>query len=207
MHRMRSLTAVLGGMALSMSASADIIYSGSMSLEVSTLEKDLARNITIGEHMWEFGFVIGGPLDDSFIRARNDDTGLFSTGTINFSTTARRFDTGDTIGGLTTGLEMYPIGPGGSENENLTLHDYTTDVDAHVDLGAAAADLHGDEPARAVEGAGADGAHATVVTDHAEVDGRGLTGRNADDQSRGHGKASEHGSGSFGGCHLFDSPE
>ena len=136
MHRICALAAALGGLTIGMSVTADIIYSGPLDLEVvndgGTSIGDPAT-VTIGSHSWSFGFVVGGPLDYGFINALTNDTGLFSTGTIEFSTTARNFAAGDTIGGSTTGLEMYPIGPGSSENENLTLHDY---VDGSGDFSA-----------------------------------------------------------------------
>lgn len=127
MQRFCATVALIGGVVFGSSASADIVYSGAMALKVIDGDGGVGdpQTVTIADHSWEFGFVVGGPLDYAFINAQGEDAGLFSTGTVTFSNMARNFDANDTIGSLTTGLEMFPVGPGGSENENLVMHDYT----------------------------------------------------------------------------------
>ena len=81
MHRNYAAAAVLGSLTLTLSASADIIYSGSLDLEVTNDGVDVSspQTISIDSYSWEFGFVVGGPLDYAFINAQGDHAGLFTT--------------------------------------------------------------------------------------------------------------------------------
>ncbi|MAB72293.1 MAG: hypothetical protein CMJ54_07275 [Planctomycetaceae bacterium] len=109
-------------LALAGSASADIVYSGDLGLTVSS--GDAAIDVSIGDNTWQFGVLIGGPLDYTFVTALNEGAGLFVPIANEFS--ARNFAAGDNIGTFTSVLNMYPLGPGGSTNINLTMHDYVS---------------------------------------------------------------------------------
>ena len=110
-----SVLAVAGG------ASADIVYSGDLGLTVSS--GDAAIDVSIGDNTWQFGVLLGGPLDYTFVTALNEGAGLFVPIANEFS--ARNFAAGDNIGTITSVLNMFPLGPGG-ENINLTMHDYVS---------------------------------------------------------------------------------
>lgn len=123
MHRNYAAAAVLGSLTLTLSASADIIYSGSLDLEVVNDAGSVSspQTISIDTYTWEFGFVVGGPLDYAFINAQGDHTGLFTTGFGELD--AKNFAQDANIGVATPFLEMYPIGGSGA-NSNLEMHDY-----------------------------------------------------------------------------------
>ena len=114
---------MIGAIALASSASADIVYSGSMSLKVIDGDGGVGdpAMVTIEGYSWEFGFVVGGPLNYAFINAQGDHSGLFTTGF--GEPNANNFEQDDNIGFATPFLEMYPIG-GGTANDNLVMHDY-----------------------------------------------------------------------------------
>ena len=110
-----SILAITGG------AAADIVYSGDLDLTVSS--GDAAIDVSIGDNTWQFGVLLGGPLDYTFVTALNEGAGLFVPIANEFS--ARNFAAGDNIGTITSVLNMFPLGPGG-ENINLTMHDYVS---------------------------------------------------------------------------------
>lgn len=110
-----SILAITGG------AAADIVYSGDLGLTVSS--GDAAIDVSIGDNTWQFGIVLGGPLDYSFVTALNEGAGLFVP--ITNESSARNFAAGDNIGTITSVLNMFPLGPGG-ENINLNMHDYVS---------------------------------------------------------------------------------
>ena len=123
MHRFCATVALIGGVAIGTSASADIVYSGAMSLKVIDDDGGLGEPamVTIEGYSWEFGFVVGGPLDYAFINAQGDHAGLFTTGFGELD--AKNFAQDANIGFATPFLEMYPIGGSGA-NSNLEMHDY-----------------------------------------------------------------------------------
>ncbi|MDG1979595.1 MAG: hypothetical protein P8I44_13620 [Phycisphaerales bacterium] len=108
-----SVLAVAGG------ASADIVYSGDLGLTVNS--GDTAIDVSIGDNMWRFGIVLGGPLDYTYVTALNEGAGLFVPIASEFE--ARNFAAGDNIGTITSVLKMFPLGEG-DENINLNMHDY-----------------------------------------------------------------------------------
>ena len=108
-----SVLAIAGG------ASADIVYSGDLGLTVNS--GDTAIDVSIGDNMWQFGIVLGGPLDYTYVTALNEGAGLFVP--IASESEARNFAAGDNIGTITSVLNMFPLGPG-DENINLNMHDY-----------------------------------------------------------------------------------
>ncbi|MDG1358801.1 MAG: hypothetical protein P8P71_00015 [Phycisphaerales bacterium] len=108
-----SVLAVAGG------ASADIVYSGDLGLTVNS--GDTAIDVSIGDNMWRFGIVLGGPLDYTYVTALNEGAGLFVP--IASESEARNFAAGDNIGTITSVLKMFPLGEG-DENINLNMHDY-----------------------------------------------------------------------------------
>ena len=110
-----SVLAVAGG------ASADIVYSGDLGLTVNSGET--AIDVSIGDNMWQFGIVLGGPLDYTYVTALNEGAGLFVP--IANETSARNFAAGDNIGTVTSVLKMFPLGEG-DENINLNMHDYVS---------------------------------------------------------------------------------
>lgn len=123
MQRIHASLAVIGSIAIGSIASADIVYSGSMSQKVINGDGGVGdpATVTIEGYSWQFGFVVGGPLDYAFINAQDEHAGLFTT---SFGApAARNFVQDDNIGVATPFLEMYPIG-GGSSNSNLEMHDY-----------------------------------------------------------------------------------
>ena len=106
-------------LALAGSATADLVYSGELDLTVYS--GDTAIDVSIGDNMWQFGIVLGGPLDYTYVTALNEGAGLFVP--IANETSARNFAAGDNIGTVTSVLKMFPLGPG-DENINLNMHDY-----------------------------------------------------------------------------------
>ncbi len=132
MQRLCTAAALIGGVVIGSSASADIVYSGSMALKVIDGDGGVGdpAMVTIEGYSWQFGFVVGGPLDYAFINAQTEHSGLFATGF--GEPDARNFAQDDNIGFTTSGLEMYPIG-GGTANDNLVMHDY---VDGDGDFAA-----------------------------------------------------------------------
>ena len=110
-----SILAITGG------AAADIVYSGDLDLTVSS--GDAAIDVSIGDNTWQFGVLLGGPLDYTFVTALNEGAGLFVPIANEFS--ARNFAAGDNIGTITSVLNMFPLGPG-DENINLNMHDYVS---------------------------------------------------------------------------------
>ncbi|MCP4069223.1 MAG: hypothetical protein GY741_13155 [Phycisphaeraceae bacterium] len=108
-----SVLAIAGG------ASADIVYSGDLGLTVNS--GDTAIDVSIGDNMWQFGIVLGGPLDYTYVTALNEGAGLFVP--IASESEARNFAAGDNIGTITSVLKMFPLGEG-DENINLNMHDY-----------------------------------------------------------------------------------
>ena len=119
--KMKKILMTASILALAGSASADLVYSGELDLTVSS--GDSAIDVSIGSNMWQFGIGTGGPLDYSFVTALNESAGLFVP--IANETSARNFATGGNIGTITSILNMFPLGPG-SENINLTMHDYVS---------------------------------------------------------------------------------
>ena len=106
-------------LAVAGNASADIVYSGDLGLTVNS--GDTAIDVSIGDNMWRFGIVLGGPLDYTYVTALNEGAGLFVPIASEFE--ARNFAAGDNIGTITSVLKMFPLGEG-DENINLNMHDY-----------------------------------------------------------------------------------
>ena len=72
---------------------------------------------------YEFGIEVAGPVDYAYITTTDEGAGIFVP--IANELLARNFAPGHSIGTLTSVLNMYPLGPGGSES-NLIMHDYIT---------------------------------------------------------------------------------
>lgn len=115
----RVLSAASIGLALVGSAHADIVYSGALNL--STTASGGPISVAIAGNQYQFEILEGGPLFYAGITALNDGAGLFVE--LSNPYLARNFSAGDNIGNATSVLDMYPLGPG-SENINLTMHDY-----------------------------------------------------------------------------------
>ena len=108
-------------LALSGLANADIIYSD-LTASASSGE---SASIDIAGLNYEFGIQTGGPLDYAYVTTTSQGAGLFVP--LLEETTARNFSAGDSIGTLTSVLDMYPLG-GGSENINLAMFDFNTNT-------------------------------------------------------------------------------
>ena len=103
-------------------ANAEIIYSGFISESASDTSDPVS--VEIAGLNYEFGILVGGPLDYSYITTTSENAGIFiPVSQISSPADARNFSAGDTIGTLTEVLDMFPLG-NGDENVNLTLHDY-----------------------------------------------------------------------------------
>ncbi len=115
----------LSTLALSGLANADIIYSG---LNTSAGSGD-SVSIDIAGLNYEFGIQTGegqsGILDYAYVTTTSQGAGLFVP--LLSESEARNFSAGDSIGTLTSVLDMYPLG-GGSENINLTMFDFNTNT-------------------------------------------------------------------------------
>ena len=111
----------VSAVALGSFANADIIYN------------DLTETAGSGESVsfdinglnYEFGIETGGPLDYAYVTTTSEGAGLFVP--LLEETTARNFSAGDSIGTLTSVLNMFPLG-GGSENINLAMFDFNTNT-------------------------------------------------------------------------------
>lgn len=108
-------------MALGSMAHAAIIYSDlnetaatgeSVSLDIAGLD-------------YEFGIQTGGPLDYAYVTTTSEGAGIFVP--LLDETVARNFSAGDSIGTLTSVLNMYPLGSP-TENINLAMFDYNTNT-------------------------------------------------------------------------------
>ena len=109
-------------LALCSVANAEIIYSGFISESASDTSDPVS--VEIAGLNYEFGILVGGPLDYSYITTTSENAGVFiPVSQISSPADARNFSAGDTIGTLTEVLDMFPLG-NGDENVNLTLHDY-----------------------------------------------------------------------------------
>ena len=109
-------------LALCSVANAEIIYSGFISESASDTSDPVS--VEIAGLNYEFGILVGGPLDYSYITTTSENAGIFiPVSQISSPAEARNFSAGDTIGTLTEVLDMFPLG-NGDENVNLTLHDY-----------------------------------------------------------------------------------
>ena len=109
-------------LALCSVANAEIIYSGFISESASDTSDPVS--VEIAGLNYEFGILVGGPLDYSYITTTSENAGIFiPVSQISSPADARNFSAGDTIGTLTEVLDMFPLG-NGDENVNLTLHDY-----------------------------------------------------------------------------------
>ena len=111
-------------LALCSVANAEIIYSGSI-FEIASDTSDPV-SVDIAGLNYEFGILVGGPLDYSYITTTSEGAGLFVP--LTETDEAKNFSAGDNIGSFTSVLNMYPLGPGG-ENINLVMHDYTGTLD------------------------------------------------------------------------------
>ena len=111
-------------LALCSVANAEIIYSGSI-FEIASDTSDPV-SVDIAGLNYEFGILVGGPLDYSYITTTSEGAGLFVP--LTETDEAKNFSGGDNIGSFTSVLNMYPLGPGG-ENINLVMHDYTGTLD------------------------------------------------------------------------------
>ena len=109
-------------LALCSVANAEIIYSGFITESASDTSDPVS--VEIAGLNYEFGILVGGPLDYSYITTTSENAGIFiPVSQISSPADARNFSAGDTIGTLTEVLDMFPLG-NGDENVNLTLHDY-----------------------------------------------------------------------------------
>ena len=109
-------------LALCSVANAEIIYSGFISESASDTSDPVS--VEIAGLNYEFGILVGGPLDYSYITTTSENAGIFiPVSQISSPADARNFSAGDTIGTLTEVLDMFPLG-NGDENVDLTLHDY-----------------------------------------------------------------------------------
>jgi hypothetical protein len=106
-------------LALSGFASAGIVYSG----EIEEYTDGSPVSIDIAGLNYEFGIEVAGPADYAYITTTDEGAGIFVP--IANELLARNFAPGHSIGTLTSVLNMYPLGPGGS-NSNLIMHDYIT---------------------------------------------------------------------------------
>ena len=113
-------------LALCTVANADIIYSGFIFDVVSDSGEGESMTVDIAGYNYEFGILVGGPLDYSYVTTTSDNAGLFVP--LTETDEARNFSAGDNIGTFTSVLNMYPLGPGG-ENINLVMHDYAGSLD------------------------------------------------------------------------------
>lgn len=109
-------------LALCSAANADIVHSGFIYDEVSDADGGGSATVEIAGLNFEFGILVGGPLDYSYVTTTSEGAGIFVPLTETYE--ARNFSAGDNIGTLTSVLNMYPLG-GGSENVNLVMHDYS----------------------------------------------------------------------------------
>ena len=107
------------GVCLAGSAHADIVYSGELNLSTTAAGDPIS--VEIAGNTYQFEIVEGGPLFYAGITALNNGAGLFVEVSNPFL--ARNFSAGDNIGNATSVLDMYPLGEG-TENINLTMHDY-----------------------------------------------------------------------------------
>ena len=107
---------------LSTAANADIVYSGDIFEGVSDANGGGSLTVEIAGLNYEFGILVGGPLDYSYVTTTSEGAGLFVP--LTETDEARNFSAGDNIGTLTSVLNMYPLG-GGGENINLVMHDYS----------------------------------------------------------------------------------
>lgn len=109
-------------LALCSVASAEIIYSGSIFELASDTSEPVS--VDIAGLDYEFGILVGGPLDYSYITTNSENAGIFiPVSQISNPSEARNFSAGDNIGTVTGILDMFPLG-NGDENIDLTLHDY-----------------------------------------------------------------------------------
>jgi hypothetical protein len=109
-------------LALCSVANAEIIYSGFISESASDTSDPVS--VDIAGLNYEFGILVGGPLDYSYITTTSENAGIFiPVSQISSPAEARNFSAGDTIGTFTEVLDMFPLG-NGDENVDLTLHDY-----------------------------------------------------------------------------------
>ena len=109
-------------LALCSVANAEIIYSGFISESASDTSDPVS--VEIAGLNYEFGILVGGPLDYSYITTTSENAGIFiPVSQISSPAEARNFSAGDNIGTLTEVLDMFPLG-NGDENVDLTLHDY-----------------------------------------------------------------------------------
>ena len=113
-------------LALSTAANADIVYSGPLFDGVSDVNGGGSLTVEIAGLNYEFGILVGGPLDYSYVTTTSEGAGLFVP--LTETDEARNFSAGDNIGTLTSVLNMYPLG-GGGENINLVMHDYAGTLD------------------------------------------------------------------------------
>jgi len=102
-------------------ANADIIYNDLS----ETAGSGESVSIDINGLNYEFGIETGGPLDYAYVTTTSEGAGLFVP--LLEETTARNFSAGDSIGTLTSVLNMFPLG-GGSENINLAMFDFNTNT-------------------------------------------------------------------------------
>lgn len=101
-------------------ASASVIYSGPLSeIVYDTGNSEDFGTITIGEYSWDFGFVLGGPLDFAFVTSNVEHTGVFVNAAESLN--ARNFGQGDNIGVATPWLDMYNTS---GANFNYEMHDF-----------------------------------------------------------------------------------
>ncbi len=108
-------------LALCTVANADIVYSGELADIVSDTGEGGSMTVDIAGYSYEFGILVGGPLDYSYVTTTSENAGLFVP--LTETDEARNFSAGDNIGTFTSVLNMYPLG-GGDENINLVMHDY-----------------------------------------------------------------------------------
>ena len=111
----------VSALALGSFANAEIVYSD-LSESASA---GFPISIDIAGFNYEFGIEDGGPLNYAYVTTTSENAGVFVP--LLEETTARNFSAGDSIGTLTSVLNMFPLG-GGSENINLAMFDYNTNT-------------------------------------------------------------------------------
>ena len=123
---LKTMSITASTLALCTIANADIVYSGNILETVSDSGEGESLTVDINGYSYEFGILVGGPLDYAYITTTSENAGLFVP--LTETDEAKNFSAGDNIGTFTSVLNMYPLGPGG-ENINLVMHDYAGTLD------------------------------------------------------------------------------
>ena len=121
---LRITSIAVSALALSSIASADIVYSGDISLEA---QEGQSASFVIAGFNYEFGIEDGGPLDYAYVTTTSENAGVFiPVSQIENPMDARNFTAGDNIDSFTSVLDMFPLGSG-TESINLNMYDFVTE--------------------------------------------------------------------------------